>query len=300
MRFNLHAAESFMATNARLLDRRRLQLLLGTVDPRDALDALDAYRNADGGYGSGLEPDLRAAESQPAAAMHALEVLAEAAPAAMTRAVELFDWLEKHTLADGGLPFALPIADPAGCAPFWTQGEPATSSLQMTAQVAANAHRLGHHHPGLVNHPWLMKATTYCVDAIRGLDHAPHAYELLFALRFLDAVAENMPDAENMLDADALVKHLGRHLPPGGSMHVKGGTEAEMLNPLDFAPHPGGPVRALLAGQAVATDIERLAREQQPDGGWLVDFASYSPAAALEWRGYATVRAVQILQSNSS
>jgi hypothetical protein len=27
-----------------------------------------------------------------------------------------------------------------------------------------------------------------------------------------------------------------------------------------------------------------------------VDFASFSPAAALEWRGYATVRAVTILQ----
>jgi hypothetical protein len=293
MSFDLHAAESFMATNARLLDRRRLQLLLGTADPRDTLDALDAYRNTDGGYGSGLEPDLRAAESQPAAAMHALEVLTEAAPAAMTRAVELFNWLEKHTLADGGLPFALPIANPAGCAPFWTQGDTATSSLQMTAQVAANAHRLGHHHPDLVNHPWLVKATTYCADAIRGLDHAPHAYELLFALGFLDAVAESVPDA------DALLRNLGRHLPRDGSMHVEGGTEAEKLHPLDFAPHPDGPVRALLAGQAVATDIERLARQQQPDGGWLVDFATYSPAAALEWRGYATVRAVEILRSNS-
>ena len=34
------------------------------------------------------------------------------------------------------------------------------------------------------------------------------------------------------------------------------------------------------------------------DGGWRVDFASYSPAAALEWRGYATVRAVSVLQRN--
>jgi hypothetical protein len=293
MSFDLHAAESFMATNARLLDRRRLQLLLGTTAPRETLDALDAYRNTDGGYGSGLEPDLRAVESQPAAAMHALEVLTEAAPAAMTRAVGLFNWLEKQTLADGGLPFALPIANPAGCAPFWTQGNPATSSLQMTAQVAANAHRLGHHHPDLVNHPWLVKATTYCVDAIRGLDHTPHAYELLFALGFLDAVAESVPDA------DALLRHLGGHLPRDGTMHVEGGTEAEKLYPLDFAPHPDGPVRALLDGQAVAADIERLARQQQPDGGWRVDFATYSPAAALEWRGYATVRAVEILRSNS-
>ena len=31
------------------------------------------------------------------------------------------------------------------------------------------------------------------------------------------------------------------------------------------------------------------------DGGWTVDFDSHSPQAALEWRGYATVRAVTIL-----
>ena len=30
----------------------------------------------------------------------------------------------------------------------------------------------------------------------------------------------------------------------------------------------------------------RLAAAQQPDGGWRVDFDSYSPAAALEWRGH--------------
>ena len=34
------------------------------------------------------------------------------------------------------------------------------------------------------------------------------------------------------------------------------------------------------------------------DGGWVVDFGSFSPIAALEWRGYATVRAVEILRTN--
>ena len=29
-----------------------------------------------------------------------------------------------------------------------------------------------------------------------------------------------------------------------------------------------------------------------------MDFASYSPAASLEWRGYATVRALLLLRAN--
>ncbi len=54
----------------------------------------------------------------------------------------------------------------------------------------------------------------------------------------------------------------------------------------------------MLDEAAVAADLERLASEQGEDGGWSVDFQSYSPAAALEWRGYATVRALSVLRKN--
>jgi hypothetical protein len=45
----------------------------------------------------------------------------------------------------------------------------------------------------------------------------------------------------------------------------------------------------------IDAELGRLAAGQRDDGGWTVDFASHSPQAALEWRGYATVRAVTIL-----
>jgi hypothetical protein len=78
---DLPAASAFMATHARLLDRRRFELLRGDrAAAAEVLAALDGYRNADGGYGWGLEPDLRSPESQPAGALHALEVFAEVGP----------------------------------------------------------------------------------------------------------------------------------------------------------------------------------------------------------------------------
>ena len=46
------------------------------------------------------------------------------------------DWLDGVSLPDGGLPFALPIPDPAACAPFWVSADPGVSSLQITAAVA--------------------------------------------------------------------------------------------------------------------------------------------------------------------
>jgi hypothetical protein len=45
--------------------------------------------------------------------------------------------------------------------------------------------------------------------------------------------------------------------------------------------------------------VAALSAYRNADGGWSVDFQSYSPAAALEWRGYATVRALSILRDNA-
>ena len=107
MSSQLTAARGFMAGHARVLDRRRFELLFEGADATPVLAALGAYRNPDGGYGHGLEPDLRASESQPAAALHAFEVFAEVAPVTAPEAVELCDWLDAVALPDGGLPFAM-------------------------------------------------------------------------------------------------------------------------------------------------------------------------------------------------
>ena len=87
-------------------------------------------------------------------------------------------------------------------------------------------------------------------------------------------------------------------MPADGLLHVTGGAEDEYMRPLDFAPSPGGPARTLFAPAVVEAELERLAAAQQPDGGWPVDFDSYSPAATLEWRGYRTVEALCLLRDN--
>ncbi|MCU1455933.1 MAG: hypothetical protein JWL73_25 [Actinomycetia bacterium] len=292
MTFDLSAAASFMSTHGRILDQRRFDLLTGDGGHEAVLAALDGYRNPDGGYGWGLEPDFRAVESQPTAGMHAFEVFAEVAPLTTPRAFELCNWLELHTLDDGGLPFALPVRDGSGCAPWFASADPTVSAIQMTAQVAANAQLVARHDPAVAGHPWLARATRNCFDVIAAMDTAPHAYELSFALRFLDAAADREPKARDLL------ARLGRFVPDDGCIPVEGGIDGETLRPLDLAPRPDAPSRALIREAAVAADLERLARQQEPDGGWTVDFASFSPAAALEWRGYATVQAVETLRSN--
>ncbi|MEU8144994.1 hypothetical protein [Nonomuraea sp. NPDC048901] len=292
MNIDLSVAADFMATHARVLDRRRFQLLMGERDPAAVLAALDGYRNPDGGYGWGLEPDLRSPESQPGAALHAFEVFEDVAPAACPRASELCDWLESVSLPDGGLPFALPRTSNAGNAPWWAGADSTVSSLQITSVTAAVAHRVAAHLPDVAAHPWLERATRYCLDTIAALDRQPPAYILAFALRFLDAVHDTHPEAAGLLE------RLGAYLPAGGQVRVEGGTEHEMLRPLDFAPFPDRPVRALFAPEVIEADLYRLAGMQKDDGGWTVDYAKISPAGVLDWRGYTTVGALGILLRN--
>lgn len=290
MSIDIAAATAFLAGHARVLDRRRFEVLIGATDHTDGLArALDGYRNADGGHGWGIEPDLRSPESQPTGAMHAFEVLAEMGPAASDRAVQLCDWLAATTLRDGGLPFTTTVTDPAACAPWWLGADPTISSLQMTAQVVANALRVAHQDPTVASHPWLGRATDWCVDAVAEIGDDVHAYELLFAVRFVDALAVTDPER-----AEPLLEALAPLIPDDGVVPVEGGAAGEAVRLLDLAPRPGV-LRDLFSAEVVAGELERLAQGQQADGGWTVDFESFSPAAVLEWRGYATVAAVETL-----
>lgn len=290
---DLDAAEDFMATHARLLDRRRFDVIVRGGPADAALAALGAYRNPDGGFGWGLEADLRDTTSQPGGALHAFEVFEDVRPATTPRAAELCDWLASVSLPDGGLPFALPVESDAGCAPFWAGADPTVSSLQITAVVTAVALRVADHDAAVAEHPWLARSTDYCLTAIEAMPEEAHALALTFAVQVLDALGESRREAADLLG------QLGRHIPEDGLVHVGGGLEDEFMRPLDFAPLPGRPARSLFSTEVIEAELERLAERQQEDGGWPEEFASYSPAAALDWRGHLTVRAVSVLKRNS-
>ena len=85
------AAAGFLAANARVLDRRVFQRLFSGGAAGPVRDAVAAYRNADGGFGHALEPDLRTAGSQPAAVEMALRI--------MDLAGDLRFWLDENVAA---------------------------------------------------------------------------------------------------------------------------------------------------------------------------------------------------------
>jgi hypothetical protein len=184
------------------------------------------------------------------------------------------------------------VPDPTATAPFWANADSSQSSLQITAIVAATALRVADGDRAVADHPWLARAAGFCLSASAAMNPSTHAMELAFAVRFLDAAAGRFPEATAALD------RLRPLVPPDGLLHVAGGADEEYMRPLDFAPFPGGPARNLFGPGVVDAELQRLAAGQQGDGGWTVDFQSYSPAATLDWRGHATVNAVVLLRAN--
>ena len=281
MPIDLDAAERFLLANARLLDRHRLAVLLHDAPVAPVLAALRAYRNRDGGFGHALEPDVRAPDSEPAAVLHALDVLEEVGALDDPMVAEAAAWIEAIAGPDGGVPFVMPSAAAHPHAPWMV---PSDGGSQLTYALAGALWEAGA--PG----PWLESATEWCCTRLEGAGDLG-AYAVKFALAFLDRVGDEVR-------ATAAIERLRGRIGPDGSLPVPGGTEDERLTPLDLSPRRGARSRALFADGQIAADLDRIERGQQEDGGWTFDWLAWSPGQTVEWRGAVTLRALAALAAH--
>jgi Prenyltransferase and squalene oxidase repeat len=279
----LDAAERFLWLNARLIDRLRYLHLFKGGAAEAVLHALRAYQNPDGGFGHALEPDLRGPLSQPAPVASALQVLDETGAGADPMVGRACDFLLSITTEDGGVPFVLASARDFPRAPWWQPSENPPASLVTTPAIAGTLHKLG------VAHPWLERATEFCWRRLERFE-AQHFYELRGVLIFLDHV----PDRER---AEVCFERIGPQMLERRLVELDPHAPGEIHGPLDYAPVPGAMARRLFADDLISTHLDALAAAQQEDGGWTVNWQIWTPAAGLEWRGWATVHALTTLRA---
>lgn len=278
MPVDVDSAERFVLANARLLDRHRLSVLLHAAPVAPVLDALRAYRNPDGGFGHALEPDVRAPGSEPAATLHALEVLAEIGALDDPMVADAAAWVATIADPDGGLPFVLPAAVRYPRAPWMV---PSEGGSHLTFAIAGVLLAAG------CSEPWLRRTTDWCWAKLERPEELS-GYWVKFSLGFLDHV----PDPER---ASAAIENLRSLISADGSMAVPGGTENERLTPLALSARPGQRSRALFSHDQVEADLDRLQARQQDDGGWTFDWLAWSPGQSAEWRGAVTLLALATL-----
>jgi hypothetical protein len=278
MPIDIDSAETFVLANARLLDRHRLGVLLHEAPVAPVLAALRAYRNPDGGFGHALEPDIRGPESEPAAVLHALEVLASVGALDDQMVGDAVAWVASTADSDGGVPFVTPAAARYPRGP-WMRSSDGGSHL--TFALAGMLWEAGR------EEPWLRRATDWCWSRLDS-DAEPGSYFVKFALEFLDRV----PDEPR---ARAAIEALRPRIGPDGSLPVAGGTEDERLTSLTLSGQPGRRSRALFTDEQIESELDRLEHGQQDDGGWTFDWLAWSPGQSAEWRGTVTLRALATL-----
>jgi hypothetical protein len=274
------AAETFIWSAARLVDRHRYTLLFADGPAQPVVESLRGYRNVDGGFGHALEPDLRCPGSQPAATLYALEILHEAGAADDEMARDARTWIASIAAPDGGIPFALPGFEEYPHAPWWT-AEPGSF---LTFGLAAILHT-----GGVTGEEWLARATDWCWQALAAAER-PNGYWLKYACAFLDAV----PDEER---AVAGIAALATLVDPA-AVAPAGGAEGEELRPLDLSPFPGSRSRALVPEDLIEAHLDAVEAGQREDGGWMFDWPAWSPAQTAAWRGIVTIQALTWLRDH--
>ena len=278
------AAAAFLASQARVLDRRVVQRLFSGGAAEPVRDAVAAYRNDDGGFGYGLEPDCRATASQPAAVEMALRLL-DLTGAWDERLVrDAIDWLVTVAPAEGGAAFVEPTVAQGPHAPWWQPEEGHPASLIQTGQISGLLYSRG------FAHPWLDGATRVMWSRIGTLTE-PGGYEMFGVLAFL----QHVPDRARAAEAFARVGPL---LTSRGLVALDPGAEGEAHSPLAFAPLPSSLARALFSEATIDAHLDHLAAGQRDDGGWTFNWPSWSPAAEADWRGFLTVDALRVLRAN--
>ncbi|MGH9226195.1 MAG: hypothetical protein ACRD2W_20960 [Acidimicrobiales bacterium] len=283
---DITAAARFLAASGRVLDRRRFERLFENGPTEPVVAAVAAYRNDDGGFGHGLEPDGRTPASQPAAVQLALRTLDEAGAWDEALVAGALDWLERTAPPEGGTAFVLPTVEGWPHAPWWQPEPGPPASLITTGAIAGTLHARG------ADHPWLHKATTWLWSRVDDLDKVG-PYDLRGLLAFLDTVPDRDRAAKALVDVGA--RFFDTNL-----VALDPDATGEVHGPLDYAPRPGSIARSLFDEATIAAHLDRLAAGQREDGGWTFNWPAWSPAAEADWRGSLTVDNLETLRANGA
>lgn len=278
----LAAARRFLYAHARAVDRRVLEHRFGAPCAEAVTAALSAYGNSDGGFGHGLEPDVRCPGSQPLHTVTALELLHQADIRSATLADVCCAYLARVAGAAAALPALAAEALQWPAAAHW-QGPFATEpGLGWTMGAVAELRWHG------ATHPWLVAAVAACREALAELPGDAH--QLLYVARFAEqALAGD--------EAAVVFERVANALPDAAFYSAATPVRDYRMTPLHFAPHPSAALAKHFGARLITAHLDDLLDAQQGDGGWPIRFHPAPGAAADEWRGRWTLEALLTLRA---
>ena len=289
----LDRARQFVAAKGRLIDAVLVQHALGEGSGTDVLVALAPYQNDDGGFGHGLEPDLRTPASTAIATSLGLQILRRIkAPAnhpVVSRAIGYL--LRTFDRTQGVWPIIGPAVDEAPHAPWWNYG-PDLAAAWNGFRFNPTAELLGAliEYAPLVPAELLAGLEASMLTVIQATDRIDGAYDLLAAWRLAETPGLPAP----------LLTALGQLLETSLATIAP---DDPHVNYLELAPPSAGPLAALAAPRFAEAAAAAIAG-QHPVGHW-APFWSWAEvsaagwfAAEADWKSLLTRRTIEVLAAH--
>lgn len=282
-------AKRFLYLNGRLLDRLRYAYLFEGAPKEPVLAALHAYQNSDGGFGHGLEPDIRCPDSQPVPTEVALELLDELQVTDGPVFTGILSYLERISVAEtGGFPRTLLSINDYPHAPWWTTTADDQASMNPTGRIIGLLYKLN---PAgsYIEETWFRQAVSFIWKHLDRLDPVSY-HDLVQGITFLQFT----PDQERALPYRKL---LDGWLQQPGTIEKDPYAKGYVHKVLDYVPEPTAYARSFVTDAEIEAHLQALREEQREDGGWPISWEALSPAAEMEWRGYITISRLKTLRA---
>jgi hypothetical protein len=286
---NFFKARDFILTSARMKERRLYHFHFEDGSKEGVFHAVYAYRNTDGGFGHGMEPDTASPESQPLFSIMAMETLDEVG--SLTRKIILEDFMpyfEAVTTERGGIPWMLkPLGDYPCEEHFKTVKE--WAALSTTAPLLGMLEKYG------IDVPWMQKAEQFVWSEFKRIQEK-HVFCYLCVPRWLHFLKHS----KNREKAESQITKLKQWILKGGVICEDPSDEGWGLygkpHRLNYAPSPGSLMHSTFNNRDLENDLIALIKKQKEDGSWGTWYG-ISEGTKLEWAGIQTLWTLKTLRN---
>jgi hypothetical protein len=279
----LEKGASFIWQNARLLDRAIFEYFFAGASSDRIRSILSLYQNMDGGFGHALEPDLRAADSQPVFAEFALRTLYDCNLRYQDMAYRVCDFLSNHADLTHGIPTIFPSAMRFPHADHWRNPASQLPSMHGLVSLVGLLNWQG------VHHPWLPGAVEACLQHL-----ASTPYEDAHIILNAFCLVESLTKEQSVVQ---VFEKLSSELLKANYFCLEVPIKGYGLTPLTFAPSPSSFCRSIFSDSLIEAHLDELLSGQQPDGGWSILWNPPGDLARCEWRAQRTVMALVTLRA---
>ncbi|MCA0931350.1 hypothetical protein LCM02_02725 [Lutimonas saemankumensis] len=286
---NYKKARDFILTNARMIERRLFQFHFENHGPDGVFHAVYAYRNSDGGFGHGMEPDTASPESQPLFSIMALETLDEAGLLTKDRILDDFmPYFESITTDKGGIPW---MFRPLGDYPC----EDHFKTVKEWAALSTTAPLLGILEKYNIEIPWMKKAEEFVWQEIERIKEK-HVFCHLCVPRRLQFLSHT----KSKNKAERALKDLKKWILTEGVLcndksDVGWGLYGKPHS-LCYAPAPESILNPIFSQEMIDSDLDELIKRQKEDGRWDTWYG-LSEGMKLEWAGIQTLWTLKTLKN---